>query len=157
MERTFTHHDNLVTSKKKQIILINVAKTLCIYANVELWHRARAAVWMHSWHHHSELVAMKSTFISALCWQTPLGTWTKHRQTGHKQLPLPLSICLGFRRKEKRWNSTTKPIISTMFAALHDSVYRKWSPALYTADVCVYRGMVGGAFYMSLYFGSTFF
>ena len=46
--------------------------------------------WMPSLHHHSDLVAMKSTFISALCWQTPLGRWTKHKQTGHKQLLLLL-------------------------------------------------------------------
>lgn len=64
---------------------------ICLIASFELlsehMHRAE---WMLSLHHHSDFVAMKSAFISALCRETPLGTWTKHKQTGHKQLLLRL-------------------------------------------------------------------
>lgn len=53
--------------------------------------------WMPSLHHHSDVLAMKSTFISALCRQTPLGTWTKHEQAGHKQLLLVTWVTAALR------------------------------------------------------------
>lgn len=99
----FQRHILCITTKCFQIPLIqfhHLRLYLWLNTQVELWRKLRAAIWarthhtdwMPSLHHHSDLVAMKSAFISALCWQTPLGTWTKHKQTGHKQLLLLLLV-----------------------------------------------------------------
>lgn len=47
-------------------------------------------------------VAMKSAFISALCWNTPLGTWRKHEQSTTqtvRYMQADLPTCVSF-----RWN-----------------------------------------------------
>lgn len=112
--------------------------------------------WMPSLHLHSDLVAMKSAFISALCWQTPLGTWTKHKQTGHKQLLLlfhgwmPFSICSWFRGKERRQNSTNYGIHRLLLGP-KPKVSSILHVHLTLPCVCLFIEYDGWSFYASVY------
>lgn len=82
--------------------------------------------------HHSDLVAMKSVFISALCWQTALGTsWTKHKPTGHKQLLLLVSwlnasLCMFVIRRKREETKTPLIMASTTLTTQTDAYSIKY-------------------------------
>lgn len=114
-----------------------------------LSERTHHTEWMPSLHHHSDLVAMKSAFISALCWQTPSGTWTKHKQTGHKQLLLllvtwvnaSLHMLVIQRERKRRQNSTNYGV--------HHTNHSDWILQYQVSN------MFTGLLYMTLFLNKT--
>lgn len=167
-----------------------VCLSVWLYTKVELWHKLWAAIWEHTHTIQTECLAY-ITIQTLLLWKAlsfllcaGKHHW-EHEQNTSKQDTnsccccwlhgwMPLSICLRFRGKERRQNSTNYGIhhtnhsdwspqyqVSNMFTGL---LYMTWCffffldnhfcsllhiPQLsYDFSMCVsvYRGMVAGAF-----------